>query len=305
VGCAATDTVVDFRDSGAALTTRLRRPRAAAMLPLPLDDAPAPLRDRAPLAALLGHPAQIVRRQVLLTVGRAAKYQSRRSLDFFGTLAQVLAAREDWVLVAVGPSAAEPAWQALRVAAAGRVFAVGEQSDLTPWYAGADLYVEGFPVGSYTALLEAALAGHAFVRKPPAAPPELLPIDRGALAEFPPPVTPQAYADAVLALMLDAQRRMRMGASARAAVRAAHVTGWSAHLAALCDALPSEHAAGMREDPTPLPSALADYVAGAWPVHARESPLDVAREALQQQGISPRTDIAVQDAVRAWRDAAP
>jgi hypothetical protein len=304
VGVAAADTVIDFRDSGAALSAALRRPRAASKLPLPLDDTPVPPRDRAALAARLGDPAALGQRRVLLTVGRAAKYQSRRGLDFFATMARILAAREEWVIVAVGPSVTEPSWQALHAATGGRAFAVGEQADLAPWYGGADLYAEGFPVGSYTALLETALAGHPFVRKPPAAPPDVLPIDRGALDSFPPPMTPLAYADAVITLMMDAPAREHGGARARDAVRAVHVTGWNARLADLRDALPAQHEAALAHEPAQLPSALLDYVAGAWSVHERQSPLDVAREALQQQGISPRTDIAVLDAVRAWRTAA-
>ena len=315
VGTAVADTVIDFRASGAALTARLRSPRGSARLPLPLDAAPAGPHDRAApehapspqaraaLLAALGDPDALASRHVMLTIGRAAKYQSRPGLDWFATLERILASRADWALVAVGPDAREPAWQALRAATGGRVFAVGEQGDLAPWLAGADLYVEGFPIGSYTALLEAARAGLAVVRKPLPAPPAVMPVDAGALADFAPPADAHAYVRAALALMDDSASRSAAGTRARSAIEAVHGAGWPTHVRAFVDALPTAHRAGLAVEPAPLPDALADYVAGAWPVLARESPLEVAQESLRQQGLWPRTEIAVQDAVRAWRAA--
>ena len=87
-------------------------------------------------------------------------------------------------------------------------------------------------------------------------------------------------------------------------MQAVHGAGWPAHLRALVDALPDEHRAELAHEPAPLPDALADYVAGAWPALSRESPLEVAQESLRQQGVWPRTDLAVLEAVRAWRAAA-
>jgi hypothetical protein len=173
--------------------------------------------------------------------------------------------------------------------------------DLRPWHAAADLYLEGFPVGSYTALLEAALAGRAFVRKPLLAPLDVLPVDRGALDGFAAPSDANAYADAAIALAQDARARAALAERGRAAVRRVHCTEWPDALAALCAGVPAEHDVPRVGDAPQMPLALARYAAGVVPTHARESPLEVARQAALQQGLWPRPDIPVLEAMRVWQ----
>jgi hypothetical protein len=298
IGASVADLVVDFRDSGAALTARLRAARAGALLPLPLEDGGAVPPDRQPAAAALGDASILTRDCVLLTVGRASKYQPYGDLDFPAAALRILDACGNGVLVAVGPSSGDVRFAALSAHARGRFLALGERMDLKPFHAAADLYLEGFPVGSYTALLEAALAGRAFVRKPLLASTRVLPVDGGALAGFAPPVDVDAYVAAAQALAADPQRRDALGSAAREAVRAMHCDGWPTHLAALHDRLPAHHDVGLRDEPPPMPPELACYVAGTLTEHMRHTPLDVAQEAALQQDLWPRPDIAVMDAMR-------
>jgi len=300
VGAAAADCVVDIRDSGLALSTRLRGVRASAVLPVPLDDRGPAAHDRAPAAARVADPAALDREHVLLTIGRMVKYRAHPALDFASAALRIVDALGDCTLLAVGPDPSDPRWRALHERTAGRIIAVGEQDDLAPWHAAADLYVEGFPIGSYTALLEVALAQRPFVRKPWLAPPDVLPIDRGALAAFEPPRDADAYVDAAIALARDAAQRRALAQAARAAVARAHCgSGWTAHLAALQGAVHGEHAVGLGFDPQPLPDGLARYIAGLRADAQTRAPLDYALEAATRHGLAPRTDLALLDALRA------
>jgi hypothetical protein len=111
----------------------------------------------------------------------------------------------------------------------------------------ADAYLEGYPRGTYTALLEVALAARAFVRKPHLAPPAEFPIDRGSLADFEPPATQDDYVAQAVALCRDPALREGLAARARDAVMAAHCgEGWTAAREALIAQIPASH------EPPPL-----------------------------------------------------
>lgn len=299
VGVAVADAVIDFRDSGAALTARLRAPRGTRRLPVPLEERPDLPRDRRALAGRVPRAA-LDCATLALTIGRASKYQSHRALDFPAAARSIVQELGDCALMAVGPPPDDPLWQALSRATGGRAFAVGEDANLAPWQAAADLYLEGFPVGSYTALLETVQAGRAVVRKPWLAPPDVLPVDAGALAAVVPPADAGAYVADALRLARDRGACDAQVALARPAVIATHTgNGWDAALRELEDGLPARHEVGLGGDPAPLPAALRAYVAG---VHAGRNPtaaLAFAETAAAAQGVRLRQDVALVDALRA------
>jgi hypothetical protein len=198
--------------------------------------------------------------------------------------------------IAVGPDPGDPVWRALHEDTRGRVTAIGPDPDLSAWHAAADLYLEGFPIGSYTALLEVALAGRAFVRKPLLVAESVLPVDRGALADFAPPVSPADWTATAIALAGDAARCEAMGAKARASVLAVHCgDGWTRALAALVEALPAGHRVDARPAPAPAPPELARYWTTYHRARSRQSPLDYARAAAAAQGLRVRVDAALVD----------
>jgi hypothetical protein len=163
----------------------------------------------------------------------------------------------------------------------------------------ADLYLEGFPVGSYTALLEVALAGRAIVRKPLLAPCNELPVDRGALAGIEPPATPDAYVLQVVQCARDPVQRSRDAMATRAAVLAMHCgEGWTARLEDLRCALPSAHEPVAVGDLPTLTPGLRDYWARFHAAPRYEGPLEFAIRTAEAQGLRVRTDIAVRDALR-------
>jgi hypothetical protein len=298
-GCATADCVVDIRDSGAALSKSLRGVRASHVLPLPLEDAgPAP-RTRALAAARLPDPRVLDRSLVLLTIGSAHKYVPHPALDFPATCARIVASLEDCVLIMVGVGPGEPAARELRERTNGRVVVVGPDPELAAWHAAADVYLEGFPIGSYTALLEVVLAGRAVVRKPYLVSPSILPIDRGALADIEPPPDMDAYVAQALALAGDAGTREAKAAAGRLAVQAMHCgEGWDAQLDALRRALPAEHRVGLGFEPPPIPDELARYRTRIGSAGKALGPLAFAQKSANENGLNPRTDIELIDAMR-------
>jgi len=299
VGSAVADAVIDFRDSGAALTQRLRAPRGVRRLPVPLDERGALPPDRKALAGRL--PAHALDSGILvLTIGRASKYQSHRALDFPATARRIVQALDDCTLVAVGPPSNDPLWQSLARDTDGRAVAVGEDVNLAPWHAAADLYLEGFPVGSYTALLETVQAGRGVVRKPWLAPPDVLPVDAGALAATAPPRDPDAYVADALRLARDPSARDAQVGALRPAVVAMHTgAGWDAALRNLEDTLPSRHEVGLAGAPGPMPPALRAYVAAVHAGRVTTSAVAFAESVAATQRVALRRDVELTDALRA------
>jgi hypothetical protein len=299
VGAAVADAVVDFRDSGLALTQRLRAARASRLLPVPLEERPAVAADRTALAGRVPADA-LARRTLLLTIGRGAKYQSHPSLDFPAAARRIVQGLGDCTLLAVGPSTDDALWRELSRATDGRALAVGEHADLAAWHAAADLDLEGFPVGSYTALLETGQAGRAVVRKPWLAPRDVLPVDDGALAAAPPPMDVDHYVAQALRLAHDTAARSAQVATLRAAVVACHAGGaWDARLRALESELPATHGPGLAGEPPAMPPALRAYVAGVNAARTATAPLAFAEAAALAQGVRLRRDVALLDALHA------
>jgi hypothetical protein len=284
-GVAAADIVIDIRDSGLYLTRALRGAARAVLLPVPVPDAGAAPGGRASAAARMRDPAALGREIVLLTIGGEAKYVPMPGLSFPEAALRIVREAPECAIVAVGPRPDAPQWQKLGADSGGRIVAVGADPDLAPWHAAADAYLEGYPRGSYTALLEVALAGRAFVRKPHLAPPAEFPIDRGSLAAFEPPATQDDYVAQAIALCRDPALRERLAARARADVLAAHCgAAWVAAREALVAQIPATHAPPPLGPVAPMTPGLQRY----WDEYYRRmrgDPFDVAMKQAAARGL--------------------
>jgi hypothetical protein len=143
-------------------------------------------------------------------------------------------------------------WKNLSERMGGRLMALGNQSGLGRFHAAADLYLEGMPAGSLTALLEACLAGVACVRSPAQVrPPHAS--DGTALLQVAQPVDIPAYVAEASALIRDEAKRRTRGNEIREAVRATHCqAGWSKRLAEIVANLPKEHLVYSGQIPQPI-----------------------------------------------------
>jgi hypothetical protein len=300
IGSGVADTVVDIRDSGLALSKRFRGIQRPALLPVPLEDVGVAAIDRSSAARTLDDDTLLVADLVLLTIGSGYKYRDVPGLDFPQALGRIAEALPNARVLAVGPEPGDALWQALAERTSGRVRAVGPDARLRAWHEAADLYLEGFPVGSYTAMLEVGLAGRAIVRKPLLAPPDELPVDRGALAAVEPPVSPRAYVDRALEYARMPSMRLRDARATRSAVVATHTgAGWNEHRDRLRAALPSTHAPRVPTDVPRLSQGLLDYWARFHATPRAETAFQFAVRTAESQRLQVRTDVALREALDA------
>jgi len=252
MGAAISDQVINLREASRDLCERLRGVDRNAMLPIPLS---APVDDsnqvsaRSKLRERLGIPANVL---VLLTIGSAFKYRAIGDLDFLAMARRLLVALPETHLIAVGPEARSFGWAKLIRDFKSRVHALGDQRDLAPCHAAADVYLEGFPFGSITALLEAGLTGLPLVRLPRTAPPPFS-ADRYAISALIQPADTGAYFAQVVTLAKSPEARRRQGTAARDAIMNVHCAdSWRTHLEALKKASPSAHSTyGVASQPLP------------------------------------------------------
>jgi len=178
---------------------------------------------------------------VFLTVGSAFKYTPIGDLDFPAVAARLLDRLPEAYLVAVGPLAKGREWREHIRRLHPRMRVVGPQRGIETYYAAADIYLEGFPFDSATAVLEAALSGLPVVPVPATAP---LPFSAhgGPKAAIPQPATVADYLDEALRLAGSAElRRDRTDSLCRAVVAACTGGGWGERLAQMIEAIPAQH----------------------------------------------------------------
>jgi glycosyltransferase involved in cell wall biosynthesis len=254
LGSSVCDTLISLRTAGAQHATSRRFIRRHAILPIPLDNpAPPP---KASARQSLGIPTQQV---ALLSIGRAQKYRPCGNHDFVATAGKILDRHPSAHLYVVGETTAgiKPY---LRHEPHARLHFVGPLDDPSLYRAAADVYIESFPFGSNTALLEAALQGLPVV---PAYDPlfNLLVANNDALQDLlHNSVDERELIGCVDRLIVDPQERMRLGAALRERLLLDHVgEGWLRRLAGIYDEL--KH--GLHQ-PAHIPSAVCD-----------ESPVDM------------------------------
>jgi hypothetical protein len=271
VGGSVADLVLNLRGSALEWTRAYRGIHRNTILPIPLPDATVgPVTPERRLAARqsLGLPASAV---VLLTIGSAYKYRALPGIDFVEAAGAVLRARPDAHLVAVGPRDNER-WEAVRNATAGRVVTAGPQHDLRPYHAAADVYLEGFPLGSPTALLEVGQRATPCVRAPRCIPPPFS-VDGAALAGVEQPADLADYTRAVIALLDDPQERRRQGLALAASIRRRHSpASWRGELDKALAGLPPRHEVHSLAGAARLSGYLRDFsVALATVFHADDT----------------------------------
>lgn len=159
LGCTVADSTVNLRKVSRSINASFRFTRNELDLPIPLCEKIPPLTKRE-ARAKLGIPNSHF---VLLTVGRAIKYAPSRRQSFFRTAANLLSRHPQAQLFVMGVSAADYC-HSENFVRHDRMHFLGPLPDATDYQRAADLYLEGFPFGSQTALLESVLPGTACVR---------------------------------------------------------------------------------------------------------------------------------------------
>ncbi|MEN9419482.1 MAG: hypothetical protein RI988_3102 [Pseudomonadota bacterium] len=246
-GAGFADAIADVRGSWLEQTwTAVHRgARRHAPVPIPLEEAP-PHPDGPQAARTVARQALGISGSapVALTLGAHFKFSAVDGVDFVATWERILAADPRAVLVAAG-FAPDARWRAAAARCNGRIVMPGvvPRAGVAARHAAADLYADGFPFGTTTALLEAALAGLPAVLPPLPCRPPLATDGLAVDGELERPADEAAYVRHVLALLRDTPARERLGRALQQAVRTHHTApGWQQHLDAALAQLPPRHA---------------------------------------------------------------
>jgi len=295
VGCSVADLVLEIRMSGHLWTKQHRGVAGSEILPIPLVAAGghAPdLPERKALRRSLGIPDEAV---VLLTVGSPAKYAPMPGLDFVAAAREILQANPGTYLVAVGPRDIGD-WAAAKLATNGRVLAVGYQRETTRFCNAADLYIEGFPLGSLTALLEAGEAGLPCVLAP-GVPPFIC--DSLSLAACPQGTDVPDYVQKVTGLIRAAAARAASGRELQQTIRSQHCgAGWLARLEEIKRLIPVRHQVSPDFKPSGVVPGMCDWFLKC--LASKSAPPTVSAlaerlfaEAWRRTGVNPQVTLAL------------
>lgn len=259
-GPSTTDLVINCRGSELELhwTRAYRGVERAAIIPIPLvagansENGEVRRRVRAELG--VGDDELM-----LLTVGDSFKYAPMGGLDFFAESEAILRSVPGARLIAVGPQEDER-WKAASERTGGRMRTLGRQSRVSDFHHAADLYVEGFPFGSTTAVLEAGLSGLPVVLAPWQSPPPFT-TDGVALDHvLERPRTTADYRDAIVRLCGQPEERIALARKLQESIQAHHSgPGWIDYLERAIASLPARHSVRPPWQSTPTPRTDYEY----------------------------------------------
>jgi hypothetical protein len=156
LGSSLADIVADLRPVGQKLSSGRRGLVNSRILPIPISKVTQSPYREAIRRKLNIEPTSIV----LLTVGQEYKYTKFAGYDFFSTMTKILKKYPHTVLIAAGPQP-NGKWMQSSTILPNRIRMTGRinRSELQTFYDCADIYIDGFPMGGITAMLEAGIQG--------------------------------------------------------------------------------------------------------------------------------------------------
>jgi hypothetical protein len=240
----------------------------SATVPIPLPE-PEPLilsetergERKSKAREIIGVPKEAI---LILTVGASYKYMPFGEMDFLKTCQEILEAVPEAYLLAAGVIE-DDRWRSVSSKVGFRLQALGSlpQDDIPLLHQASDIYIEGFPFGSTTALLEAGLKGLPVVVSPAECPP---PYGTDGIAlddTIKRPASIEQYKSDVIRLCGNAAERALTGANLRESILANHTgAGWKRHLANALQASPPEHRAYPARAPQRTSPAVYEYWSG-------------------------------------------
>ena len=294
VGACIADLVINLRETARDWSEKHRGIDRNVILPIPVSPRlPCPVDPSARQALGLATRARLgitAKATVLLTIGTEHKYLQLPGLDFVEVIQRLLRRLPLAHAIAIGPSPDDIRWRRAEESTGGRVHVLGPQSDLGRYHAAADIFLEGFPHGSMTALLEAALVGIPCVRAPRSAPPPFT-ADGIALAAVDQPDDEADYVTQTVALVENSSERQRLGSVLSAAVRAHHSeTNWPSRLLDVHQLLPERHRVYSLGHTVPLPDFIQDFALAYATSYHHEDTLTYTLRAARANGLEARMD---------------
>jgi hypothetical protein len=242
VGASIADLVLNLRQAALDVSARHRGVAANRLFRIPL---PAPLsRDEAVVErhrvrTEVGIPTDAI---VFLSIGAPYKYTPMGSLDFPAMTERLLRELPTAYLLAIGPSPDDAHWRRAIAESSPRLLALGSQPQpMARFHAAADIYLDGFPFDSHTALLEAALSGLPGIRIPACA---VMPFSGNdhPLSALQQPADVEEYLTQCITLARSPQQRQETGTRFHEAVANLNgPAGWRVNGAEFTRDLPTSH----------------------------------------------------------------
>jgi hypothetical protein len=152
LGTSVGDVVAHVREESLEVSHRRRGidPVRSFVMPIPLQ-LKSRKSGRAEAKSRLGIDPS---RTVLLTVASEYKFANPGGITYAEAVAPVLEVHPNAELFVIGPRES-PEWSTAAERVGGRIHVLGVVDDPTPYYEAADIYLNSFPVGALTSLLEA------------------------------------------------------------------------------------------------------------------------------------------------------
>jgi glycosyltransferase involved in cell wall biosynthesis len=266
-GISIADVVVNCR--GSALedlwTTKYRGSSKCTTVPIPLLEQNAQsngntsdheLRHEA--KERLGFPTDS---SVILTVGASFKYLPANGLDFLEVCESVLKQLPNAFLLVVGFEP-DSRWRRASQRLDGRIRVLGTLlcTELAIIKEATDIYIEGFPFGTTTSLLEAALNGIPVVLAPGQCPPPYGSDGVALDVTVARPRTVEEYKTQIIQLSNSQAARTLQSENLRDSVRKHHTgAGWRRYLNEAIRSLPLEHSTYPSINPVRTPGVVHEY----------------------------------------------
>ena len=242
---------------------------------------------------------------VILTVGSSFKYLPIDGLDFLEIWGCILKAVPKAVLLAVGFEG-DQRWKDASARVENRIRTLGAMphAQLLKIQETVDIYVEAFPFGTTTSLLEAGLNGIPVGLAPVQSPPPYA-TDGIALDDtLQRPATVAEYQARIIQLCRSADEREALGGKVRNSILRHHSgAGWREHLEAAIKSLPREHTVLSEITPMRTPAAIHEcwsLFVPQWTM-GYENTLEIAVTRALSVGLRPRLTAAVRQACRDHR----
>lgn len=259
IGAGAATFLADIRPAGRKLSLDRRAFSAndTAILPIPLKNPPTVDRDVA--RTMLGIPNEKV---VVLSIASSYKYSATTPHHFIDVHKDFVRANPNVQIIVVGPDDIGD-WRAINEQTDGRFRAIGTVNNLEIYYAAADIYVDSFPFGSLTSLLDAGIRGIPVLGFSESVAHSVLTSDDislpGNTAQF---SSKSEYIRELGRLVHSPEHRHSVATDCLEAIQADHLTpGWNAHLELLYGAAhehpkASRHVTRANEPNTREPDAV-------------------------------------------------
>jgi hypothetical protein len=254
LGVSVADQVANIRESGASLCQDRRglaRDKCI-LLPIPLHANTSRIT-RGEARKLLGLSENTL---VLLSIAAAHKYMATDCPHFVDALLPVLQGHPNAVLLVVGPEESKEWAEGVR-RAQGRIKVLGKREDINVFYEAADVYLDSFPVGSLTSLLDAGVRGIPLVSYCPHPQARVLCCDDPALSEAQIRVGDvNEFRERIGELLENCEHRLRQGELTKNSVLAVHDgKGWGAFVQDLYLRASHPHAVSEEQEGSDVPQA--------------------------------------------------